>query len=73
VIVGSNSQNLVILPQGLEHLHNNVHIAHGRLNVRTCLITQYWSIRLSEFGINAVLDDLCSRDCITIDMPNPNG
>ncbi len=59
--------------QGLEQLHNTFHIPHGRLNVRTCLITQYWSVRLSEFGMNPVLEDLCERECINIDLPDPLG
>jgi hypothetical protein len=65
------SESFII--QGVDQLHNTFHIPHGRLNVRTCLVTPYWSIRLSEFGMNSVLEDLCARECITIDSPNPLG
>lgn len=57
----SSSKILTTIFQGLDFLHNTIHMAHGRLNVSTCHVTQYWSIKLSDFGLNPLLRDFIQR------------
>ena len=56
-----------ILVQGLQFLHETCQIAHGALNARSCLVSQYWSLKLCDFGLNSVLDELVERDMIVIE------
>lgn len=53
--------------QGLQFLHETCQIPHGALNARSCLVTQYWSLKLGNFGLNDILDDLAARDMIAIE------
>src|SRR4051812_17368170 len=55
-----------VLYQGLDYLHSSLVGVHGALNIRNCLITQYWSVRISEFGMNAVVDNLAERNIIDL-------
>ena len=59
--------------QGLQFLHESCQIAHGALNTHTTLVTQYWSVRLSEFGMNAMLEDLSSRAIIECEPDDVQG
>ena len=39
-------------------------VAHGWLNTTTCLITQHWVLKLSEFGMNGVVNELTQNDMV---------
>ena len=61
------------LMKGLVYLHDSQQIAHGQLNSDTCLISQYWSLKLSDFGLNDVMYELAVRDEVHIALPDING
>ena len=54
--------------KGVAFLHESCQIAHGSMNTHTCLVTQYWSLKLSDYGLNDVLDEFASRDMIVIEV-----
>ena len=59
--------------QGITYLHDTLQVAHGQLNTRTCLITQYWSLKLSDFGLNDVMSQLATDNEIEMLVPDANG
>ena len=62
------------LSKALVYLHDTLKIAHGQLNTDTCLVSQYWSLKLTDFGLNAVLGELVHRgDLVVLVPPSVNG
>ena len=55
---------------GLLFLHETCQMAHGQLNPNTCLITQYWSLKLSDFGLNQVMAELAAGSMLTVELPD---
>ena len=50
--------------QGLVYLHDTCQLVHGALTTRSCFVTKYWTIKLSDYGLNDVIDELIQNDMI---------
>ena len=61
------------LAKALVYLHDTLRIAHGQLNTDSCLISQYWSLKLSDYGLNQVLAELAQRGDLALTPPSANG
>jgi hypothetical protein len=59
--------------QGVQYLHESCQLAHGGLNVQSCLISQYWALKLSDYGLNDVLDELARQDMVQVQAPTIEG
>jgi tRNA A-37 threonylcarbamoyl transferase component Bud32 len=46
------------------YLHDTCQLVHGALTTRSCFVTKYWTIKLSDFGLNDVIDELVHNDMI---------
>ena len=55
------------LIKGLEFLHLTLKIPHGSLNTSTCLVTQHWTLKLCNFGLNDVVNALLMKDAIVFE------
>lgn len=51
--------------RGLEYLHLSPIGFHGRLNTGTCMVDGKWQVKLSEFGINKIMEPLIMANSIT--------
>jgi len=50
--------------QGLVYLHDTCQLVHGALTTRSCFVTKYWTIKLSDYGLNDVIDELIQNEMI---------
>ena len=55
------------LINGTTYLHESAQMAHGSLNTRSCLITNYWTLKLSDYGLNEVMNELATKEMIQMD------
>jgi len=55
--------------QAMQYLHESCQLAHGALNTQSCMISRYWSLKLSDYGLNDVLDELTLADVTTAHEP----
>lgn len=50
--------------RGLEYLHLSHVGFHGRMNTGNCMVDGKWQVKLSEFGLNKIVEPLILTDAI---------
>jgi hypothetical protein len=52
----------------MQYLHESCQLTHGALNTQSCMISRYWSLKLSDYGLNDVLDELARKEVLQVDV-----
>ena len=55
---------------GVAYLHGTAKLAHGALNLHSCIVTPQWTVRISNYGLNDVMRD--SRHTHLLKVPPQN-
>lgn len=52
--------------QGLDYLHNSPIAFHGRLFVNNCVVDARWIVKLTDFGLNPILNHMKEQNSIEL-------
>jgi serine/threonine protein kinase len=61
------------LLRATQYLHESCQLTHGALNTQSCMISVYWSLKLSDYGLNTVLDDMVLTDALSVHDTSVDG
>ena len=59
--------------QAMQYLHESCQLTHGALNTQSCMISRYWSLKLCDYGLNNVIDEMTLADVTTAHEPIVDG
>jgi serine/threonine protein kinase len=61
----------LVLVQGLDFLHTSPILVHGMLHASNCVVDSHWTVKLTDYGIESVVDSLIKHNEIKANDNKP--
>lgn len=54
------------MQKGLEHIHTSSIGYHGRMFLSNCLVDTRWLVKLTDFGMQPILNDMAAQKAVEL-------